>query len=480
MIAKITKIQGIGSFYNYTDKIDFYKLNLFYGDNGSGKSTFTKILKSLSENDVDLLLNKKTICENGMEITQDCELSLKNNSIYTHKFSNLSWHKYNSNYDLKNIIIFDDEFIERNIFTFAGSEINHARNQYKIIFGETGVKLNDEKETLVKNNKDILKPELETAKNNFELTYKIKIDDYKKYELTKTVEILNHEIEEVNKKINANKNSLASKLVNFTFLLKVPLILEEQTEELRMLLSANINSKVHLTAKKEVEEFKQKYFHQGVNHDNFLKYGIINVKTEGEKICPLCHNKFNEDLFDLYRDYFDKGYDEMIAKLDNIKAKFIKISNDYNNNLFSVNNSNVQIYNFWKDYVNELGEPRIDVSAMIEEYNIAIQSIHEIIDLKKEHTTQTDFKISSLGISLKINESVEIYNQILKDNNTKIENYKQTIKTLDLTQINKQKTELELELQITKQKESIKIDLEKINEKKDKVKKCEMQIKDLD
>lgn len=65
MIKKFIKISGTGKFLNHNTSVipapnrttDFEKINLIYGENGSGKTTFAIILKSLKDNNA--LLSKK-------------------------------------------------------------------------------------------------------------------------------------------------------------------------------------------------------------------------------------------------------------------------------------------------------------------------------------------------------------------------------------------------------------------------------------
>jgi wobble nucleotide-excising tRNase len=479
MIKKIIKIQNTGSFSNFTldQGLLFDKLNLFYGENGSGKSTFSTIIKSLSTNNPYLISNKTTILD-GKELgSSSCELKLND---FTYKFENSQWISCNtnSNYQPKNILVFDDEYIEKNIFTFLESNINHARNQYKIIFGEAGVELNKNKEGLVNKNKNILKPALDTAKNNFFLKYKLTVEDYKKYNFSKTEELLSEEIDKIKKQIQASQINLSNKNIEFKLLEQFNLVSDDEVSKLNQILSTNIKSAAHLKAKKEVEEFKQQYFHQGTSHDNFLKYGIANVNKEGKKICPLCHNEFEEDLFDLYRNYFDRGYDELVANLEVIKLKFVEVSV---NDLLFKNTENLKFYNFWKKYIKDLNEPKIEIDDIVGQYNQSIKDIQTKISLKKEQTSKTDFKVENLNkIASEIKNIIQTYNENLNKSITKIQNYQKSISTINLTKVQQDKTQLENELQLLNQKKSIISDIISIDEKAKEIKEYKSNIKNLD
>ena len=67
MLKKINHIKNIGRFYDLDLNVKgsstngLEKFSLIYADNGTGKSTISTILKSLSHNDPQKLIEKKTI-----------------------------------------------------------------------------------------------------------------------------------------------------------------------------------------------------------------------------------------------------------------------------------------------------------------------------------------------------------------------------------------------------------------------------------
>jgi wobble nucleotide-excising tRNase len=63
MIHKIHSLVSIGKFGNYqaAGDVAFKKLTLFYADNGSGKTTVSSVFRSLSENDPNRIIRRKTI-----------------------------------------------------------------------------------------------------------------------------------------------------------------------------------------------------------------------------------------------------------------------------------------------------------------------------------------------------------------------------------------------------------------------------------
>jgi wobble nucleotide-excising tRNase len=144
MIRKIIKIKGVGKFENYVPKAsttfsgDFKKIVLLYGINGSGKSTFATIVRSL-KGDNSLILKRRTF-----HLTSSPEIELMIDGIPK------PFHFFNEKWALNypEIEVFDNHFINENVFTGFTVEIDHKRKLFDIILGQNGVKLKTEIEEI--------------------------------------------------------------------------------------------------------------------------------------------------------------------------------------------------------------------------------------------------------------------------------------------------------------------------------------------
>lgn len=64
MLHKLVSIKNVGKFYNYNSGSDnwngiFKKISTIYVENGSGKTTFSQILKAISDEDKVYFKKKK-------------------------------------------------------------------------------------------------------------------------------------------------------------------------------------------------------------------------------------------------------------------------------------------------------------------------------------------------------------------------------------------------------------------------------------
>ena len=140
MIRFVQKIQGVGRYANYVAAAlpanqqaqAFKKMNLIYGENGTGKTTLTHIFRSL-KGDNELLL-KKT----AFNYTDSPEVQLQ-----TDASANPSYHfqQYKWNQHAPNLEIFDVHFINDHIYTGLEIQNTHKKKLFEIILGEQGIAL---------------------------------------------------------------------------------------------------------------------------------------------------------------------------------------------------------------------------------------------------------------------------------------------------------------------------------------------------
>ena len=142
MIRKIKLLRNIGTFDsdNAAASVDFKRLVLVYGENGRGKTTLTAALRSLSKGDgLPVAERQRFGSQHATHIILECE-GLPNNVI----FENDVWNR-----TLPNLRIFDDVFVDENVYSGLDVDSQHRQNLHELILGEQGVKLNRRLQVLV-------------------------------------------------------------------------------------------------------------------------------------------------------------------------------------------------------------------------------------------------------------------------------------------------------------------------------------------
>jgi wobble nucleotide-excising tRNase len=162
MIEKIIEISNVGHFVNFrlqgSQKWNgqLKKLNIIYAPNGSGKTTLSTIMKSLAQNDLDLIKFKKTF---GTTSSPSVKIKQYNET----KLITLDDLKWSSN-NLK-IEVFDINYIED--YLFAGSYVRkqNKTNLFKLLLENRGGELRNKMRPLI-NKKDRLVKNLSSDKKN--------------------------------------------------------------------------------------------------------------------------------------------------------------------------------------------------------------------------------------------------------------------------------------------------------------------------
>ena len=138
MFARINKIQNVGKFEDScgTGNIKLNKVNIVYANNTYGKSTLCDIIRSLKENNADIIRNRKTVPNHGDPIIQLSMIPDSGDKQYNANFNKV-W-----SVDpliaplLKNLHIFDTLFIEKNVFVGSHIDRKNHENFTDFVIGE--------------------------------------------------------------------------------------------------------------------------------------------------------------------------------------------------------------------------------------------------------------------------------------------------------------------------------------------------------
>ena len=132
MLQKIIAIKNVGRFRNCAaaGDVNFRHLNLIFGENGRGKTTFCAILRSLFTNAPALVLGRATL---GSTAPPEAQLLFSSGVI---TFRDGVW-----NPAFADIAIFDGPYISENVFAGDVVDTENRRNLYRVIVGAQGITL---------------------------------------------------------------------------------------------------------------------------------------------------------------------------------------------------------------------------------------------------------------------------------------------------------------------------------------------------
>jgi wobble nucleotide-excising tRNase len=136
VLERIQMIDNVGNYFGANaGNITFTDVNIIYGENRNGKSTLCDIFYSLSLNDPQFILDRKSILpnRNAAQIQQRVELKFEGQRQAV-RFINAVWDSQPPE-DSK-LYIFDHSFIHRNVMTGAIYSRDNSTNMSGFILGE--------------------------------------------------------------------------------------------------------------------------------------------------------------------------------------------------------------------------------------------------------------------------------------------------------------------------------------------------------
>lgn len=438
-------------FIKYTEKTnqktyELWKLNLFYWENWSWKSTLSKLLR---------LINWESTIENDLIpwwSSSDIDFTIYDNS----------WNS-NSNFTGK-IKIFDKEYIKKQVGDFIfeadeSTEQNKSRWEHFLLIWDflSKEKSIQDKEKILQSLETKLKEKIgEIEKKDSELKqiwWEIYIDLYNNI-ITNNLskEVLEWNLSNKKKdfdlqnKINIEKENI-SKMADK--LVKLPII-NNITDKERLCFSEilywamtfNFNEKD--TIKKLIE----------ITNEQWLDY------------CLLCNQSIQVwwNKIERIKKLID---DLLIPKVDNISSNLVNINtiandiewiNSKQNELLSQNKNSYDIY---KQIKSEQAKkyPNRDFALSEEEKTIII-SLKEFIKTKQSKLSEKveiwDITNKLNQIILRLNHAIETYNKSLVDIDVDIEDVKSKANKInDIQNIQKEIVSIGINLSLLKEKEKI-------------------------
>ena len=142
MINRLQLIRNVGQFDSMdgTANIALLRLTLIYAENGRGKTTLAAILRSLGTNDPAPIVERSRLgAAYPPHVVIDCT-----GGPPAAIFQNSAWNR-----SLGNIVVFDDQFVDQNVYSGLVVGPDHRQRLHELILGAQGIALNHRLQDLV-------------------------------------------------------------------------------------------------------------------------------------------------------------------------------------------------------------------------------------------------------------------------------------------------------------------------------------------
>ena len=301
MLERICEIQGIGLLHDANGKPHTcHKATLIYGDNGRGKSTLATVLRSLSIGDASLIAHRKTL--DGM-LPPKVILQFENG----HKvnFASGAWSEQRPE-----VLVFDADFIERNVHSGGTVNTNHRKNLLEFALGEPAVTARTEVENATAEAKKASEDVQAAISQLSGFHSGMTLAQFEKLAPVADADI---QLAALQTQINAagNINAISAKAV--------PTVVAEPVFDLEGVFSVlSISLKdVHVDAEQVVKKHLGKL--ANVAAEGWLSQGL---QFGDGKTCPYCDQAISGiDLIKAYQTHFNASYADLKAKVTALQAK---------------------------------------------------------------------------------------------------------------------------------------------------------------
>ena len=137
MINNIQLLRNIGLFdsVNTAANIPLTRLTLMFAENGRGKTTLAAIFRSLATGDpIPIAERRRLAAQHPPHVVLECD-----GGPPPAMFQNNAWNR-----TLSNLAVFDDVFVDQNVYSGLAVEVGHRQNLHELILGAQAVALNQQ------------------------------------------------------------------------------------------------------------------------------------------------------------------------------------------------------------------------------------------------------------------------------------------------------------------------------------------------
>jgi wobble nucleotide-excising tRNase len=381
MLKKILHIKNIGLFQNATwTESEFYKATLIYAENGRGKSTLASIFRSCATSDTASIGLRQTLDSN-----EASEIKLLFNNGKSQSQAIFSEGKWSDSYP--NILVFDTEFVDRNIYSGISVSPSHRQELLEFALGEDAVQLkqqlDSESQKASESSKILSAIERELSGIREGMALEMFLDLQPDPNLGKKIISLQMRI------TAAEKNAILQKKL-------CPEKIAEPILDLDIFFA--ILSATLIDVEKKAEEIVRTHVDKHPNED-FEKWLSKGQSFKNNNNCPYCdQNVADIDLVRAYKTHFNQAYIDLKSKVSSLLKDIEKQFYSMFVSIVSAIEKSQSIANEWTEYIHpqnfEFNKESVK-SAFDQIHNL----FYELVKIKQQNLLESmEFETEKIQI----------------------------------------------------------------------------------
>ena len=365
MLSRIQLIRNIGQFdsVNGGASIALPKLVVVYAENGRGKTTLSAILRSLGTGNPTPITERKRL-----SATHEPHVVMQSAAGMAVSFQNGAWTQ-----TLPNLAVFDDVFVDENVFSGLSIEPGHRQNLHELIVGSHGVTLGRVFQDLVEKIEGHNKA-LRTKSDAIPSSARGNLDAEAFCALEAKPGVAD-EIQAAERLLAAAREQDAVKTANSFDPFELPGF------DLKTLTSLLASDLVDLDAG-AATQVQAHLASLGSGGEGWVAEGMRHVPESG--MCPFCAQDLGGSaLINHYRGYFSAGYEDLKRA---IADALDKVRTEHGGAVPAAFERAVRIWSerrqFWVKFC-EVPEVGLDTAAVLRAWNAARDALRDLLVAKQ-------------------------------------------------------------------------------------------------
>lgn len=347
MIDKMIQIRGIGLLHDaIPNAIPLRQQTVIYGDNATGKTTFTAIIRSLCSNDPSSINERRTI---GGQYDPSVELLV---SSKLHKFESQAW-----NAGCINILVFDEQFVDENVYSGSAIDAEHRKHLHQFALGAKGVSLAKHVDEL-DNQIRVINQQLSDVSTRI-LAAAIQPIQIEEFISLENVADVDEVISEAQRRVDALLDAERIKTLKTPSDIAVPSVDLNEYQDLLARTLPNISPEAERVVKQHLRARLD-------NDEEWLQEGVKHISSH---TCPFCAQDIERvKLVEFYKQYFDASYDEHKRSItEAISLTEESLSDKALGALREQAQTNELGIEQWAKYISVRDIPRLDVKQITDD-----------------------------------------------------------------------------------------------------------------